>query len=117
VTDQVLYLDRFQLKEGKVEDFRAFAEELTQFVQEKEHGAVSYHYFLEEDGSGTAIFVFADADALDHHLNIASEMFMRSHDMIGHAEIEVLGTPSDQAREMTTQYGGRVKPRLVGFSR
>ena len=115
--DPVIYIDRFQLKEGKTEDFTSYATELTELVKEKEPRALSYEYFLGDDGSGTAVFVFGDAEAVDLHLELARSLFMRGHEMLEHAEIELLGAPSAQASEMAKSFGGVVKPRIVGFRR
>jgi hypothetical protein len=46
------------------------------FVEQNEPGALTFNYHVDEDGvSGTAVFVFFDADALDLHVDLASSRF------------------------------------------
>jgi hypothetical protein len=76
LSEQVVYLDRFQLQAGKSEDFKSYATGVASFVEQNEPGAISFNYYLDESGAkGTALFVFADADALDIHLDLLSARF------------------------------------------
>jgi hypothetical protein len=86
MSDEVVYVDRFQLREGRLDDFKRYATEVTAFVEENEPGVISFSYYVDEEGSrGTAIF-------------------------------ELLGQPSDRAIEMGKSFNARVKTRLAGFS-
>jgi quinol monooxygenase YgiN len=65
------YVDRFQLREGKLEDFKRYATEMAELVENNEPGVISFNYYLDEDGAGeAAVFVFSDAEALDVHLDL-----------------------------------------------
>src|SRR4029450_10340609 len=78
MSDHVIYVDRFQLREGKAEDFKRYATDMAEFVEENEPGVMSFNYYMDEDGAkGTAVFVFSDAEAADLHLDLASS---RVHD-------------------------------------
>lgn len=43
MSDHVIYVDRFQLRDGKLEDFRKYATEMAEFVEENEPGALSFN--------------------------------------------------------------------------
>jgi quinol monooxygenase YgiN len=118
MSDQVIYVDRFQLREGKLEDFKRYATGMAEFVEKNEPGVVSFNYFVGDDGAaGTAVFLFSDADALDAHLQLASSRFQEGYELLSATEIELLGRPSDQAIQMAASFNASVKTKLAGFSR
>jgi quinol monooxygenase YgiN len=118
MSDQIVYVDRFQIRQGKQEEFRRYAEELAGLAKGKEPGVLSDTYFIDEDGAqGTAVVVFSDATALDRYLDLVSPKFREGVDLLSSTEIELLGDPSDRAVEMAKAFGGSVKRKLVGFGR
>lgn len=92
MSDHVIDVDRFQLREGRLEDFKRYAAEMAAFVEQNEPGALSFNYYVDEDGaSGTAVVVFSDADALDLHLDLAGSRFREGYELLSATEIELLG--------------------------
>lgn len=116
---QVVYLDRFRILEGKLEDFKRYANDMAEFVDKNEPRVISFNYYVDEDGNeGTAVFVFSDAEAVDLHLDLASSRFQEGAELLGATDIELLGRPSDRAREMAESFGAKVRTQLLaGFSR
>lgn len=118
MADEVVYIDRFEVRDVKVEEFKRYAEEMAAFVEEEEPGVTSFHYFFDEAGArGTAVFVFSDADALDRHLDMASSRFQQAYELVSETNIELLGPASERATEMAKSFGASLKQRLAGFSR
>jgi quinol monooxygenase YgiN len=118
MSEQVVYMDRFQLREGKLEDFRRYATEVAAFVQTSEPGATSFNYYIDEGGArGTALFVFSDAEALDRHLDLVSSRFQEGYELLSATEIELLGQPSDRAMAMAASFNASLKTKIAGFSR
>ncbi len=116
--DHVVYIDRFEIRDGKLEDFERYANGMASFVEEQEPGALSFNYYLNEDGTaGTAVFVFSNADALDAHLNLASSRFQQGYELLSATEIELLGTPSKGAVELAKSFNASIKRKLAGFGR
>lgn len=116
--EHVIYVDRFALREGKLEDFRRYAAEMAAFVEDNEPDALSFNYYLDKDGArGTAIFVFSGAEALDVHLDLASPRFQEGFELLSATEIELLGQPSERATQLAISFGAAVKTKLAGFSR
>ena len=49
---------------------------MAELVEENEPEAFSFNYYVDEDGgSGPAVFVFSDAEALDAHLDLGASRF------------------------------------------
>ncbi len=118
MTDRVIYVDRFEIQDGKLDDLREYATDIAELAKEQAPGVLSFHYYIDDTGErGTALIVFADADALDRYLDVAAPHFQRGVALVRSPEIELLGAPSRQATEATTAYGGRVMEELVGFDR
>lgn len=116
--DQVVYVDRFQVREGRAEDFKSYADRYARFVEENESGVTSFKFYLDDEGTrGTAVFVFSDAEALDRHLDIAGSKFQEGYELLTATEIDLLGRPSDKAIEMGKAFGARVKHHVAGFAR
>lgn len=115
----VAYVDRFTVAEGKLEDLRRYCQEMTDLVEKKEPETVSFSYFIDEDGrKGTAVFVFANAEALDFHLDVASHKFQEGAELLGSADVELLGPASDRAQQISEQFGATIKSGLLaGFAR
>lgn len=116
---EVVYVDRFTIREGQADGFRRYAEKMSELVEAQEPGTLSFHYYVDEpSGSGTAVFVFTDAAALDHHLEVMSAHFQEGAEYLSSTEIELLGAASERAAEMAVAYGGTIKASLLaGFSR
>lgn len=88
MSDNVIYLDRFRLREGVLSKFERYATELTEFVEANVPGVTSFGFYLDEDAAeGTAVFVFADAESLDLHLDLASSRFQEGADLLESADI------------------------------
>ena len=117
MSNEVVYVDRFEIKDGKVEEFRQYADELISLVR-TESGVISLNYFADEDGArGTAVFVFADGAALDRFLDLVSPRFRDGVNLVSATEIELLGAFSDRAAQMAKAFGGSVKRTLTGLNR
>ncbi len=118
MSEHVVYVDRFQIRQGSLADFKRYATEMAELVEENEPGALSFNYYVDEDGaSGTAVFVFSDAEALDAHLDLAASRFQEGYELLSATEIEVLGRPSYRAIELARSFNAGLKTRLAGFSR
>lgn len=115
----VAYVDRFTVAEGKLEDLRRYCKEMTELVEKKEPETISFSYFVDEDGkTGSAVFIFADGEALDLHLDVASHKFQEAIELISSSDIELLGPASEQAQQISKQYGATIKTDLLaGFAR
>lgn len=118
MAEHVVYVDRFEIRDGKLEDFERYANGMASFVEQEEPGALSFNYYLNEEGSGgTAVFVFSNADALDAHLELAGSRFQEGYEMLSATEIELLGSRSAGAVELAKSFNASIKRKVAGFGR
>lgn len=117
--DPIVYVDRFTVGEGKLEELRRYCVRMAKLVEEQEPGTIACNYFVDEEGSaGTAVLVFENAGALDAHLDVASHLFQEGASLLDSSDIELLGSASDQAQQLTKNFGGAIKSKvLAGFAR
>ena len=118
MSEHVIYVDRFTLREGKLDAFKSYATEMAEFVEKNEPKVLSFNYYVDQDGAGgTAVCVFSDAEALDVHLDLASSRFQEGYELLSATEIEVLGRPSERTAELAKSFGAALKTKLAGFNR
>jgi hypothetical protein len=118
MTEPIVYVDRFTVSDGKLEDLTHYADEMVQAVSRDHPGVSLFGYYVDEAGRrGTAVFVFADAETLDGYLDAMAPKFADGAALVSAASIEFLGRPSDRAAQLTRSFNGVIKSRLAGFSR
>jgi hypothetical protein len=59
MSDQVVYLDRFQIREGKLDDFKRYAEGYSEFVEKNEPGVISFNFYIEDGGTAARRFSYS----------------------------------------------------------
>jgi hypothetical protein len=118
VAERVVYLDRFKLRSGKLDEFRDYAEKIVEVVRESEPDTVSVDYYIDEaSGEGTALLIFSTPEAMDRHIELTKDRWQEAIDLISSSQLELLGSPSEAARQLAAAYGAAQKGALVGFSR
>src|SRR5881409_3145713 len=74
MTQPVVYVSTWRIKEGKFDDYVRFHEELAAAVKENEPRTVAFLAFANEDGTEiTGVHVFPDQAALDLHMAVLAE--------------------------------------------
>ena len=118
MSDRVIYLDRFQLREGKFTTSRGTQRRWQNSWRRPSPGHSPSTTSWIGMGLGVRpIFVFSDAEAMDLRLDLASSRFQEGSELLSATEIELLGRPSDRAIELARSFNASLKPKLAGFSR
>jgi hypothetical protein len=111
--DPIVYVDRSEIRQGKLAEVRACIKDLVAFVEASEGWPFSYSIFVSEDGSTmTVVQVQPDSASLERHMQIAGQSFHRFIDLINLLKIDVYGSPSDSLREQL-----KAKATLLGSGR
>ena len=131
MTEPVVYVSTWRIKEGKFEEYRRFYAELVKIVDEKEPRVAAFLAFANEELTQiTNVHVHPDSETLDRHMEVIGETMGLLPDdltaMTHHLEpvgVEVFGTPGGKAAEMDKGLADAgvpftTKPRyLGGFTR
>lgn len=108
MTQPVVYVTTFRIKEGKSQEYQRFYAELLKAVEANEPRIIAFHLFANEDGTEmTNIQVHPDAASMDNHMQVlAAKMGMLAGDLtkvlqfLEVVRVEVYGTPGDRAMAM-----------------
>lgn len=125
MADPIIYVDRSEVRAGKLDELRQGMEELVQFVEENEPELLAFDVFF--DGSGrhmTVIHMHSDPSSLEYHFEVAGRLFPRFADFIQMVSIDVYGRPSaalverlEQKADMLGSGTVRVHERHAGLER
>ena len=76
MSEPIVYIDRSDVREGKLGELKAAIEELVNFVESNEARAIAYSVYLNEDGSQmTVVQVHPDSASLEFHMEVAGPAF------------------------------------------
>ncbi|WP_046472100.1 hypothetical protein [Allosalinactinospora lopnorensis] len=98
MSEPIVYIDRSEIREGKLEEVRKAAAELADFVDTHEPQLLSYGFYInEEAGRMTVVAVHPDSASLELHMEVAGPVFRKFADLIELRAIEAYGRLSDKA--------------------
>lgn len=110
MSEHIVYIDRSEILDGKLEELKAGIVELVEFVDAHEPQLISYGFFVNEEAMQmTVVAVHPDSASLEFHMEIAGPAFRKLSGFIRLMTIEVFGRPSDKALEQLRQ-----KVRMLG---
>ena len=115
---KVSYVLEFSINDGKLEEFKAKSTAYIEAVKANEPGAITYQWFLAEDGKRCLVHeAFRDSDALMAHLGHVGPTLPDLLAIAPITRLEELGSASDAARAALAQLGAVHFPHLGGFDR
>jgi hypothetical protein len=108
MTDPVVYVSTWTIKDGKFDAYERFHRRLVETVRDLEPRVPAFLAFVNDDASEvTGIHVFPDAAALEHHMGVLAErMGVLAEDigvvmdMLAPGHIHVYGARPEQALAM-----------------
>jgi quinol monooxygenase YgiN len=123
--DPLLYVDRSEIRPGKLDELLAAIADLAAFVEANDPWLLSYAAFIDPDGAHLTItHIHRDPASLERHFEVAGPRFARFVDLVRLLRIDLYGSPSEAAvaslREKATLLGGatvEVHPVEAGFIR
>jgi quinol monooxygenase YgiN len=125
LSNPLVYVDRSEVRAGKLEELRRAIAELAVFVAANEPQLVSYAAFLDADGEHLMIVhVHRDAASLERHFAVAGPRFAPFAELVRLERMDVYGNPSPgtvvSLREKAAALGGAtiaIHPYHAGFIR
>lgn len=117
MADQIQYSVRWEIHEGKLDEFKTLAAEATALVEQNEPNMQGYHWYLSADGSEcTLIEQYPNAEHILVHLANVGETLGKLLE-VANIGIDVYGAISDEARGALDPLGAVYHDHLGGFSR
>ena len=110
---------KLSVKEGKLEDFKALAQEMSEATEANEPGALLYEWFVSDDGKTCHIIEnYTDSAAVVTHMGTFGEKFAeRFLGCVNPTGLAVYGSPNDEARAILDGLGAVYMGEFAGFRR
>lgn len=97
----IVFISRNRIKEGKLEELREFLRTGTETLDKDKPRTLAFLAFADEAGTEvTIVHVFADAEAMDIHVQGADERSREAYELIGPMGFEIDGSPSEAVLQM-----------------
>jgi hypothetical protein len=104
MSEPIVYIDRSEVLEGRLEELKEGITELVDFVDAHEPQLISYGFFIDDQTMQmTVVAVHPDSASLEFHMEIGSPEFLKLAELIKLTTIEVFGRPSDKALKQLRQ--------------
>lgn len=114
MSNLIVYVDRSEVRDGKLDELKAAMTELVDFVEANEPEILSYNVYFSDDGTQmTVVHMHANSASLAYHMEVAGPKFPPIGEFIELEAIDVYGRPSEdliqQLREKAATLGsGRI---------
>ena len=118
MSEQVSWVLGVAVRPDQLEPFRTLMGEMVASTR-AEPGALSYEWFVAEDGSVVHLFErYADSSAAVAHLQTFGERFAgRFLDAVTPTRLTVMGSPDDKAKAALDGFGATYLRPFGGFTR
>ena len=112
MSDFVVYLDKSDVRPGKLGELKAAMQDLARFVEENEPRIIAYDVYFSADGTRMSVLhVHTDLPSLEFHLKVAGPQFPPIAPFVQLRTIEIFGAVNEGLVE---QLGA--KTQLLGGS-
>src|SRR5215207_8612581 len=120
----LIFITTITLKEGKLEDFKHYSEEMAKFVEANEPRIIHFEQYINEDGTEvTGVQIHPDEDSMAFHMQVAAERMGQAYEFIDAIKsLQIYGEPSDAFVEQMKPasepgYPVIIKSKFAGFNR
>jgi quinol monooxygenase YgiN len=97
MSEPIVFISHHRIKEGKLEALRKYNQQGSPHLQEGKPGTIGFLTYTSEDGGEVSfLHVFPAAQAMDHHMQGASERAKSAYEFIQPQSFEVCGNPSNE---------------------
>jgi hypothetical protein len=120
MSEPIVLVSHHTVKEGMVDEFRQSYRDYTPVLEANKPRTVGFlHYYDEDEREVTTLHIFPDAEAMEHHVEGASERAGRAYQFLVPGRFEIYGKPNEKAMEFMKQAAAgsgaslSVKPEYV----
>ena len=120
MTQPLIYVGTYQIKEGKRDDLARYWRDFVEFVEASEPRLIAFNAYVNDEGNEVAVVqVHPDGDSMEFHMKVIREhMEHAAWEFLGGVVSEhIYGVIGDSTLETMRQFGGskfEVKPLGIG---
>ena len=94
----IVFVSHLRVREGRLGAMRAMTSRVVEQIRADKPLTAAFLAYLSEDESMlTIVHVFADADAMDRHIEGANDRAQAAYELLEQVAWEIYGEPSEQA--------------------
>lgn len=98
MSEPVVFISHFAIKEGTLEDLRELSEEVIENLRQDKPRTVLYLAYLDDEGTQVSfLHAFLDAESMDLHFEGADERAKAAYQYLEPRGWEIYGRPSESA--------------------
>ena len=110
MSDEIVYVDTSDVREGALEELKAAIKELVDFVAANEPRLIAYNVYLSGDGTRmTIVHVHPDSASLEYHMEVVGPVLRQFVELVTLSSIHLYGEPSEHLLKQLHE-----KARLLG---
>jgi quinol monooxygenase YgiN len=103
MSEPIVFISHFKVKEGKLDELKQLSQKVTEHIKGDKPGTFTFLQYTNEEGTELSIIhIFPDAAAFDKHNEGAGERAGKAFEFIVPTRREIYGLPSDQAMAILT---------------
>lgn len=108
-----------EIKDGKTDEVKSLMNEMIDFTQKNEPGAVHYEWFISSDGKRCTLFEhYSDSEAAMVHVSSFGKNFaLRFMSLLSVKKFVVFGSPDDKLKKALDTMGCIYMESIGGFVR
>lgn len=92
MAEPIIYVDRSDIREGKLTEVRELMRELASFVEEREPQLITYRFYIDESESTmTVVAIHPDSASMELHMEVGGARFRALGEFIRLRSIDVYG--------------------------
>ncbi len=104
MSEPVVFISHFKVKEGKLDDLKRLAGEVERSLQADKPRTAAWLVYLDEGGTKVSfVHCFPDARSMDLHFEGSDERSAAVYEFVEPDGFEIYGRPSDEALETMRQ--------------
>jgi quinol monooxygenase YgiN len=105
MSQPIVYISRFAVNEGKLDDFKELSREALKSLEAEKPRTLVFLAYLDEGGTDlTIVHVFGDAEAMDLHVEGSEERASAAYELVEPRGFDIYGRPSRAVLEMMQGY-------------
>jgi hypothetical protein len=124
MVEPLIFITTITIKEGKLEDFKHYSEEMAKFIEEHEPRIIHFEQYINEDATEvTGVQIHPDEDSMAFHMQVAAERMGQGYEYIDAVKsLQIYGEPSEAFVEQMKPasepgFPVLVKSKFAGFNR
>jgi hypothetical protein len=104
MSEPVVFISHFKVKDGKLDDLKRLAGEVERSLQEDKPRTAAWLVYLDEGGTRVSfVHCFPDARSMDLHFEGSDERSAAVYEFVEPDGFEIYGEPSDEALKTMRQ--------------